>query len=143
LVVEVFARPVSGRLEAEARGAWPVFRRSGRAAVFFDGARFAVEAARLVVGPLCFAGWLAGLVARFRPAGEDGVLSSRFDREPSRGVAAFRELDAADFVEDAESAAADRDDRPPFAAAFFAGAFLAVVIVITPSGSCGLVRFSG
>lgn len=82
----------------------------------------------------------ADFAARFfGTAGVAGVVSTRFDRVPF-GAAAFGALDPADLVERDDPVDADPDDFPPLAGDFFAEDFLAVLIVIPPSGYGGVVR---
>jgi hypothetical protein len=81
-----------------------------------------------VAGPVFFVGLAADLVARFGTAGVDGVVSTRFDRDPFE-VAPLEALDPADFDERVVPVDAEPDDRPPLTGGFFAEDFLAVLIV--------------
>ena len=98
-------------------------------------ARFAAgvfEVDRFVAPVFFVVGLAADFAARFCTAGDDGVVSSRLDRDPSRD-AAFGALDAAVFDDRADRAGADPEARPSLLGDFFADDFLVVLIVIPPS----------
>ncbi len=101
----------------------------GRLWARFDGVRFAFAVDRFAVVVVFVVGFAADLVARFGTAGVDGVVSTRFDRDPFEAAAFGALEDAAELDERVEPVDADPDERPPLTGGFFAEDFLAVLIV--------------